>query len=106
MNDLDVREELDFAYLLELMPPLHDTPEFAWLPELFSIVGYKSLIDLCRFCGGEYIKVPTLEQLKESIEVLQLFYEIEITGKKTKGSIPENLIDKYEKVVEVYSREC
>ena len=41
MNDLDIREELDFAYLLELMPPLHDTPDFCWLPELFSIVGYK-----------------------------------------------------------------
>ena len=36
---LPITEELDFAYLLELMPPLHDIPEFSWLPELFAIIG-------------------------------------------------------------------
>ena len=45
-NKLPLTEELDFAYLLELMPPLHGQPEFSWLPELFSIVGHESLLKL------------------------------------------------------------
>ena len=49
---LPITEELDFAYLLSLLPPLKDEPEFAWLPELFSIVGHESLIRLCKYAGG------------------------------------------------------
>ena len=69
--DLPITEELDFHYLLELMPPLHNIPEFAWLPELFSIIGYEKLIQLCKYAGGETIAIPTIEELTSSIESLQ-----------------------------------
>ena len=50
-SKLPATEELDFAYLLELMPPLHNIEEFAWLPELFSIIGVEKLVLLCRYAG-------------------------------------------------------
>ena len=43
-SELPISEELDFQYLLQLLPPLENEPEFAWLPELFSIIGAKKLI--------------------------------------------------------------
>ena len=43
-SKLPLTEEIDFHYLLGLMPPLHNVPEFAWLPELFSIIGHEKLV--------------------------------------------------------------
>ena len=100
---LPITEDLDFAYLLELMPPLHNQPEFAWLPELFSIVGPESLINLCRYAGGETITIPTLEELTSSVEALQYFYDINIKKARTIQDLPTSLIDKYMKISEVYN---
>lgn len=102
MSNLPVTEELDFAYLLELMPPMHRVPEFAWLPELFSIIGHEKLILLCKYAGGESITVPTLDELTTSIEAFQWFYDIGIKETKCIEDVPYNLIDKVNKIFEVY----
>lgn len=102
MRKLPITEELDFAYLLELMLPLHNVAEFSWLPELFSIVGYDSLINLCRYAGGETITIPTVDQLENDIEALQLFYDINIKRIKTIESVPIHLLDLYSKIEKVY----
>ncbi len=102
-NNLPVTEELDFHYLLALMAPLRVVPEFQWLPELFSIIGYESLIVLCRFAGGETIKIPTIEELSDSIEALQCFYDLQIKQRIKKNEIPEKLSGLVEKIQEVYN---
>lgn len=101
-NKLPVTEELDFHYLLELMPPLHNVPQFAWLPELFSIIGHESLIRLCKYAGGESITIPTLEQLSESIEALQWFYDVEINKCRRVEDMPFNIQYLYYKIKDVY----
>ena len=90
-NDLPITEELDFAYLLDLMPALHDMPNFALLPELFAILGHEKLILLCKYAGGETIKVPTLSQLSDSIEALQWFYDVQIKHTKEITEVPVRL---------------
>ena len=99
---LAVTEELDFHYLLELMPPLHDVDGFAWLPELFSIIGYERLILLCKYAGGETITLPTISQLSDSVEALQWFYDVHIARTKQVHEVPDNLKSLYEKIVGVY----
>lgn len=94
-NSLPITEELNFHYLLELLPPLEDDPEFAWLPELFSIVGYKKLLKLCKYAGGETIKIPTLAQLLEDIQCLQWFYDIKIKKSKSISELPIHLHEKF-----------
>lgn len=101
-NDLPVTEDLDFHYLLSLMPPLFNEPEYAWLPELFSLVGHEALIQLCKYAGGEIIKIPTLEELANSVEALQWFYDIHISKKRKVGDLPENLVDLYRRIRKVY----
>ena len=102
MVNLPVTEELDFEYLLELMPALHNQPEFTWLPELFSIVGVESLINLCRYAGGETITIPTLEDLSTSIEALQYFYDVKIKKSREISDVPFTLIDKFQTICKVY----
>lgn len=101
-NDLPVTEDLDFAYLLELMPPLHNCPEFAWLPELFSIIGHERLLLLCKYAGGERIRIPTLEQLADSIDALQWFYDVKIRKLKNVTEVPVHLHALFNKLLEVY----
>ena len=102
-NKLPITEELDFAYLLELMPVLHETPEYAWLPELFSIVGVDLLITLCTYAGGEWIRIPTLEQLADSIEALQWFYNVNVKKSNSVIDVPKKYKDMYERIVNVYN---
>ena len=102
MSNLPLTEELDFAYLLELMPPLHDVPDFAWLPELFSIIGHEKLIVLCKYAGGETIKVPTLDQLTKSIEALQWFYDVYLVKRKQISEVPQEIAELVSKILEVY----
>lgn len=106
-NKLTITESLDFAYLLELMLPLHNVPEFAWLPELFSIIGYEKLLLLCKYAGGENITIPTVDQLSKSIDALQWFYDIHIMQTKSDIEVPVELIPLVSKIKEVYDvRNC
>ena len=99
---LPITEELDFVYLLELMPALHSVPQFAWLPELFSIIGHEKLLKLCKYAGGETIRIPTLDELSDSIEALQYYYDINIKKSKSIEEIPLRLVSCYSKIVGVY----
>ena len=92
---LDITESSDFQYLLELMMPLYREPQYTWLPELFSIIGYEKLILLCKFCGGESIRIPTLQELSDAVEALQQYYDVFISHSKG----PEQIPVKYRKLV-------
>ena len=99
---LPITEELDFHYLLGLMPPLQSIPEYSWLPELFSIVGHESLIKLCKYAGGELIRIPTLDELSESIDAIQWFYDVYIKKSKSDVEIPDGLSEQVAKIKAVY----
>lgn len=101
-QSLPLTEELDFAYLLELMPPLYNIPEFSWLPELFSIIGHERLLKLCKYAGGEKIQIPTLDQLSSSMEVLQLFYDVHVKKNKDITQVPVKHLPLFMKVVDIY----
>ena len=100
---LPIGEELDFHYLLSLLPPLKSRSKFAWLPELFSIVGYEKLIQLCKYAGGEVIEIPTLDEVVHCIDALQYFYEIEILHKRPLSDVPIELRETYMDIQAVYS---
>ena len=103
-KELSIKDELDFQYLLQLLPPLENEPEFSWLPELFSIIGARNLITLCKYAGGETIKIPTIDQLATDIEALQWYYDVYITHKKSITEIPLYLRDLINKIQAVYNQ--
>lgn len=102
MSNPTVSEELDFAYLLGLMRPLHNIDEYSSLPELFTILGHDKLIDLCRYCGGETIKLPTPKELIDAIDALQVFYDVYIVRRKSEDDIPITSEELVNKIKEVY----
>ena len=98
---MNLTDENNFAYLLELMPALHNVPEYAWLPELFSIIGAERLITLCKYAGGEYIRIPTIEEIALSIKALQVFYNNEI--KHTPQEVTDDIASLYAEIKKVFN---
>lgn len=101
-KELNLTEASDFHCLLELMFPLYQVPEYAWLPELFSIVGYESLIILAKYAGGSTIKIPTLAELTKAIEALDWYYKVYVIKTKYRKSIPAECADLVLKIKEVF----
>ena len=85
------------------MMPLHDVDGFSWLPELFSIIGHEKLILLCKYAGGETIRIPTINELKDSIESMQYFYNVYIKGTGDIDSIPSKLLSSVKKINTIYN---
>lgn len=102
---LPVTEDLDFHYLLTLLPPLTHVDEYAWLPELFSIIGYQSLLLLCKYAGGETIKIPTLDELTNSMEALNWWYLVNIRKTHTIYQVPSQYRDLYKAIDEQYAKD-
>lgn len=98
----ELRDELDFQYLLQLMGPLSAEPAYASLPELFSIIGVDSLILLCKYAGGETIKIPTLAELSHSIEALEWYYNVYIAHCKDISDIPLGFQPLVDKIATIY----
>lgn len=101
-SDLPITEELDFSYLLGLMRPLHNVDEYAWIPELFTLIGHENLMKLCKYAGGELIRIPTLDELFDSIECMQYFYNVYIKHSLDEDDIPVSIEDKVSKIKEIY----
>ena len=99
---LNITESSDFHCLLELMMPLYQVEEYSWLPELFSIIGHEKLLLLMKYAGGETIKIPTLDELNQSLEALDWYYRVYITRKKRRKSIPEQYLPLVDKIKEVF----
>lgn len=99
---LSKSEELDFHYLLSLMRPMHNVDGFCWLPELFSIIGHERLITLCKYAGGETIRIPKLDELSDSVDALQYFYDVYLKHTKKPKEIPESLQSLVATIREVY----
>ena len=101
-SKLPLTEDLDFQYLLCIMPLLQEIPEYQLLPELFSIIGETSLIELCSVAGGETIRIPTLEELSKSIDGLQAFYDYKIKGLVSKQEIKPELQGLVTRIERIY----
>lgn len=102
----DLTESSDFHYLLELMLPLYEKQEFSWLPELFSIIGHEKLLLLCKYAGGETIRIPTINELTGAIEALDWYYKVYIAHCKYRKSIPEEYVDLVNKIKETIDAKC
>lgn len=99
---LDITQTSDFYSLLELMVPLYQVESFAWLPELFSILGHEKLLLLSKYAGGATITIPTLDQINEALEALDWYYKVYVTKKKRRKSIPIQYLDLVDKIKEVF----
>ena len=101
-NALPITDEINLHYLLELMPPLYEVPEYALLPELFSTIGIDSLLALCKYAGGETVRIPTITELSTAILALDVFYTRDILKHEYSDDVSMDVINLYERIKAVY----
>jgi len=105
MKNIDKIESLltpksdDLHLALTLLYGMRKEPLFAGIPELLAIVGWKSLLDLSHYCGGEVFKIPTESELLLALQAMQL-YASGLNGETVKGETKElrdavDFIDKH-----------
>lgn len=66
---------------------LIDIPEYAALGELPYILDKENMLKLCQYFGGRQIKIPTIDELYSTMNLLLLYQYVNIEGKEYNEAI-------------------
>ena len=100
-NELKKLNELDiWSLMLFVLYNFQKIPEYSTLSELAYILDKQHLLKLCEYFGGQTIRIPTIDQLEETILGMLLYQYIDVEKIPEKEAVELLRIDKSkEKVV-------
>ena len=100
-NELKKLNELDiWSLMLFVIYNFQKVPEYSTLSELVYILDKPHLLKLCEYFGGQTIKIPTIDQLEETILGMLLYQYIDIEKIPEEEAIELLRVDKSkEKVI-------
>lgn len=94
-NELQKLNELDiWSLMLFVLYNFQKIPEYSTLSELAYILDKKHLLKLCEYFGGQTIKIPTIDELEETILSMLLYQYIDVQKICEKEAIELLRIDK------------
>lgn len=79
---LTLKNQDIYSLLLFVLFKLRDLPEYSTLSELIYILNKDEFLKLCEYFGGLTIKIPTIEELENLVNVLLLYKYIHIDNLK------------------------
>lgn len=78
-NELKKLKDVDiWSLMLFVLYNFQKIPEYSALSELAYILDLKNLLKLCEYFGGQTIKVPTINQLEDTVFAMLLYQYIDI----------------------------
>ena len=78
-NELEKLKQLDiWSLMLFVLYNFQKIPEYSALSELAYILDQKSLLKLCEYFGGQTLRVPTIDELEDTIYAMLLYQYIDI----------------------------
>ena len=78
-NELQKLKQTDiWSLMLFVLYNFQKIPEYSALSELAYILDEKSLLKLCEYFGGQTIKIPTIDQMEETIYSMLLYQYVDI----------------------------
>lgn len=78
-NELEKLKQIDiWSLMLFVLYNFQSIPEYSSISELAYILDQKNLLKLCEYFGGQTIKIPTIDQLEETIYAMLLYQYIDI----------------------------
>lgn len=94
-NELQKLKQIDiWSLMLFVLYNFQKLPEYSALSELAYILDEKNLLKLCEYFGGQTIKIPTIDQLEETIYGMLLYQYIDIEKIEEKDAIALLRVDK------------
>lgn len=94
-NELDKLKQIDlWSLMLFVLYNFQNIPEYSAISELAYILDEKNLLKLCEYFGGQTIKIPTIDQLEETIYAMLLYQYIDIEKIEEKEALLLLRVDK------------
>lgn len=87
MNLEKLKQEDLYSLSMFMLYKLTDVPEFSIIGELPYVLDKKNLLNFCNYFGGQYIKVPTVEELYTLMSVIKLYDYVDIQGQDFNSSV-------------------
>lgn len=94
-NELEKLKQVDiWSLMLFVLYNFQKIPEYSALSELAYILDQKNLLKLCEYFGGQTVKIPTIDQLEETVYGMLLYQYIDVEKIPEKDAIELLLRDK------------
>lgn len=86
--DLESLKDMDlYSLSMFLLYKLKNVPKFSTLSELPYLLDRDNLLKLCKYLGGQTIRIPTIEELNNMMRTLLLYQYHVIEGREWKLSL-------------------
>ena len=69
-----------WSLMLFVLYNFQKIPEYSSISELCYVLDEKNLLKLCEYFGGQIIKIPTIDQLEETLYGMLMYQYIDVEG--------------------------
>lgn len=107
------RDYKNLIYALQFLFPLKNDADYAAVPELLPFVGLDGFLHLCKYFGGQSIKIPTLSELNSLLVAIELYTKIHVRNMTEEtalhqtlreiGELPADAYKTYKRIAELYA---
>ena len=84
LKDMDI-----YSLSMFTLYKLTDIPEYSPIGELPYILDQDNMLKLCRYFGGRQLRIPTLNELYTTMNLLLLYQYVNIEGKAYDEAVVE-----------------
>lgn len=106
-NDILNLKEVDlWSLLLFVLYKLRDINEMSTISEMAYLLPKESILTLCQYYGGELIRVPTIEEMGDVLNVLSLYNKVDIEKDSIENAMQEIGIKnkKHDDILALYNK--
>lgn len=94
-TELQKLKQIDvWSLMLFVLFNFQKVPEYSAISELAYILDEKNFLKLCEYFGGQTIKIPTIDQLEETIYAMLLYQYIDVENMSEKDALAMLRVDK------------
>ena len=78
-HELQKLKQVDiWSLMLFVLYNFQNIPEYSAISELAYVLDQKNFLRLCEYFGGQTIKIPTIDQMEETIYAMLLYQYIDV----------------------------
>ena len=78
-TDFDSLQENDvYSLILFIIYKLSDLKEYSVISDLIYLLDKKSLLKLCNYFGGMTIKIPRIQDIEETLNLVDAYWKVDV----------------------------
>ena len=85
-----------YSIVCELLYAIKDDPKYSAMSELAFILNQESFVKFIKYFGGTTITVPTLDEFKQTLRVIQLYHYFNVQNLPWKDALVKSGFERNE----------